>query len=113
MVCLKDIIEPLQCEVLCGEHMLETQEVTGGYACDLLSWVISRVNSGEVWMTILSSVNVVAVAVLAECSCILLTESVVMEESVLARAREKGIAVLSTPFSTYRACALIAEITDI
>lgn len=112
MVLLQDIIEPLQCSVLCGNEILKTQEVTGGYACDLLSWVISRVNSGEVWMTILSSVNVVAVAVLAECSCILLTESVVMEESVLARAREKGIAVLSTPLSTYRACAILSDLTD-
>ncbi|NLW12771.1 MAG: AraC family transcriptional regulator [Clostridiaceae bacterium] len=112
MIYLKDIIEPLNCNVLCGQELLETQEVTGGYACDLLSWVISRVNTGEVWMTILSSVNVVAVAVLAECSCILLTESVTMEENVLARAREKGIAVLSTPLSTYRACAILADLTD-
>lgn len=112
MIYLQDIIEPLQCKVLCGNDILKTQEVTGGYACDLLSWVISRVNSGEVWMTILSSVNVVAVAVLAECSCILLTEEVTMEESVLSRAREKGIAVFSTPYSTYRASAILAELTD-
>jgi BioD-like phosphotransacetylase family protein len=112
MVLLKDIIEPLKCTVLCGEDRLGTSEVTGGYACDLLSWVISRVQTGEVWMTILSSVNVVAVAVLAECSCILLTEEVTMDESVLERAREKGITVLSTPLPTYRACAILADLVD-
>jgi hypothetical protein len=76
-----------------ASNMLETQEVTEAMPVILLSWDISRVNSGEVWMTILSSVMLLGRSVLAESSCILLTESVVMEESVLARAREKGIAV--------------------
>ena len=40
--------------------------VTGGYAGDLLSWVMSRAQSGDFWVTIMTNVNVVAVAALAE-----------------------------------------------
>ena len=109
MAKLSDLMEPLQCQILCGEDNLDV-EVKGGYACDLLSWVISRIEAGEVWMTILNSVNVIAVAVLSECSCVLLTEGVKMDEAVLERAREKGITVITTPFSTYKASAVIASL---
>ena len=109
MTSVRDLIEPIACRVLCGDA-LDSIQVTGGYACDLLSWVISHIQTGEVWMTILNSVNVVAVAVLSECSCILLTENVGMPEDVLNRAREKGLVVLSTPLSTYEAAARLSAL---
>lgn len=107
MLCVRDIIEPLNGKVLCAVGPLD-QPVRGGYACDLLSWVISRIETGNVWLTILNSANVIAVAVLSECSCVLLTEGVEMDEIVLNRARERDITVISTPFSTYRASSVLS-----
>lgn len=111
MTSVQDLVKPLSCRILCGND-LEGRSITGGYACDLLSWVISHIQTGEVWMTILNSVNVIAVAVLSECGCILLTEDVDMAEDVLTRAREKGITVLSTPFSTYDASAILSTLVN-
>ena len=39
----------------------ETREILGGYAGDLLSWVMGRAKEGDAWVTIMSNVNIVAV----------------------------------------------------
>lgn len=104
---IRDLIKKLDCDLLCGEDLLDRQ-IHGGYACDLLSWVISRINTDDVWLTILNSVNVVAVAVLSECSCILLTEGVTLDQDVLKRAQEKNVIVLSTKLPTFEAAAVVS-----
>lgn len=109
MAVIGDLIEKLDCRLLAGEELLD-RRIEGGYACDLLSWVISRISSNDVWLTILNSVNVIAVAVLSECSCVLLTEGVTMDDDVLRRARQKQVVVLTTCMSTFDASAAISEL---
>ena len=40
------------------------REVSGGYVGDLLSWVMGRAQTGNVWLTIMSNQNVAAVALI-------------------------------------------------
>lgn len=98
------LIDLLDAEVLAGTPRQDL-EIRGGYACDMLSFVVSRLKENQVWLTILNSVNVVAVASLAECPIVVLTESMTMEPDVCQRAQEKGLLVLATPLSTYEAAA--------
>jgi len=102
-ISLETLLTAFPCRLLCGEDL--TRSITGGYACDMLSWVMSRVKQQDVWFTILNSVNVVAVASLADCACVMMTEGTEMDEQVLERARERSIAVLTTPLTTYEAAA--------
>lgn len=81
-----------------------SRTVTGGYACDMLSLVMTGVQPGEAWFTILNSMNVVAVAVLAECDLVVLTGGVTLEPAVLERAIAQGIGIASTSLTTYQAC---------
>lgn len=53
--------------------------VTGGYTGDLLSWVMSRAKEGDCWITIMSNLNVAAVAALTDVACVILAENVQME----------------------------------
>jgi predicted transcriptional regulator len=99
----------IKAEVLCGEAFLD-REIKGGYAGDMLSCVMSSLQSGQAWFTILNSINVIAVASLTECSCVVLTESVEMESEVLRRASEKEIIILRTPFTTFDACVALSNI---
>lgn len=87
-----------------------TKEITGAYVGDLLSWVMGKANAGEVWITIMSNLNVLAVATLTDVSCIVLAEGVTLDQDVLAAAREKGINVLSTPLSAYEAAIRISGV---
>lgn len=81
------------------------QTVTGGYCGDLLSWVMGRAVTGGAWLTIMSNVNVAAVASLADVACVILTEGVEPDPPLLARAKAQGINLLGTDLSTYD-CAI-------
>ena len=86
------------------------KEVTGVYIGDLLSWVMGKAEQGNVWITIMSNINTVAVAALTDISCILLAEGVVPDEALLSTAQEKGVNILSTPLSSYEAAIKISEL---
>ena len=85
------------------------KEVVGAYIGDLLSWVMGRASAGNVWVTIMSNVNIVAVATLADVSCILLAEGVVPDDDALTLAQAKGINVLTSDLSAYELARLITE----
>lgn len=83
--------------------------ISRGYCCDMLSWAMSRLDGDSCWFTILNSMNVIAVASLSGCACIVLTENVTMNEDVLAKAREENICVLMSAESTFDAAGHLAE----
>ncbi len=87
-----------------------SKEIQGAYVGDLLSWVMGRAEPGNVWVTIMSNVNVLAVASLADISCVVLAEGTSLDEDALATARDKGINVLSTDLASYETALKISEI---
>lgn len=78
------------------------------YIGDLLSWVMGRAPRGCLWITIMSNVNVLAVAALADVAAIVLAEDVTLEEPLLQRAEEKGINVLRSSLTAYELAAQLA-----
>ena len=85
------------------------REVRGAYVGDLLSWVMGRAEADNVWLTIMTNINIVAVAALADVSCILLAEGVTPEQSVLDTADAKGVNILQSAKPIYETAALLAE----
>jgi len=89
-----------------------TVPITGGYAGDMLSWVMGKADSGSVWMTIMSNQNVAAVALMADVACVVLTENVEPDEALLTQARTRGLPLFTSPLSTYAfSCRLGALLT--
>ena len=86
------------------------REVEGGYTGDLLSWVMGNAQAGDVWITIMSNNNVVAVAVLVDVACVVLTEGVVLDPGVLELAEKKGINIYSTEESSFCIGAKVAAL---
>ena len=87
-----------------------SREVTGAYIGDLLSWVMGRAKSGDAWITIMSNVNIIAVATLADVACIVLAEGVTLDETVKATALAKGVNVYTSDRTAYELAALVAGI---
>ena len=87
-----------------GDH---APEITGGYACDMISRAVSSIQDGQVWITILNSRNVVAAAMLSDCCCVVLAESVTMEDDTVRVARDNNVPVIRTELSAYETCAAI------
>ncbi len=75
--------------------------ITGVYIGDLLSWVMGRAHSGDVWITIMSNINIIAVASLADTACILLAEDVELSEDILNTAAAKDVNILRSKSGIY------------
>ncbi len=106
MITVKDICEKGNMKILCGEDSLD-REVSGCYCGDLLSWVMSRAQSGDAWLTVMGNVNAVGVAALADTACIILTENAAFDDNALMRAQQNDIVVLQTEKNTYETAVLI------
>ncbi|MBE6644401.1 MAG: hypothetical protein E7612_03360 [Ruminococcaceae bacterium] len=88
----------------------EDREISGVYIGDLLSWVMGRAKADNAWITIMSNLNVIAVASLADISCVVFSEGVTPDEELVRVAAEKGVNLISTPLSSYEAAVKISEI---
>ena len=82
----------------------------GVYIGDLLSWVMGRAESGNVWITIMSNINIVAVATLADVACIVLAEGVTLDDNVRTTAEQKGVNVYTTEMTAYEIAARLVTI---
>ena len=78
--------------------------VSGGYAGDLLSWVLGRAGQDAAWLTIMSNQNVAAVALMAEVSCVILAP----DGDLLRRAQEKGVNLLGAGQDTFDTAARLS-----
>ncbi len=86
---------------------LEGNTVGGAYCCDLLSWVIGRACDGDALVTVMSNPNVIAVAVMADLPCVILSEGVKPDDKALEKAKENEVIVLSSPWTTYETAVKI------
>lgn len=79
----------------------EEIEIKDVYICDMLSWVIANINPDSLWITILSHINIIAVAVLKEIKVIVIPDGAPVDVNVIEKANEEGIIILSSKLSAY------------
>lgn len=84
--------------------------IDGVYIGDLLSWVMGSATSNDAWITIMSNINVLAVATLTDVSCVILAEGVSLEEEIIREANNKGINIVSTDLTAYNAALKLSEL---
>lgn len=85
------------------------REISGVYIGDLLSWVMGRAGAGNAWITIMSNVNIAAVATLADTACIILAEGVQPDDGVADIAGNKNINLLLSDRSAYDTAVWLHE----
>ena len=95
-----DIAKSFGLETRAGKDHLH-EEVTGGYASDLLSDVIAHSHKGNIWVTIQTHPNIVAVATMKELAGIILAGGREPDPNTLQKAEEEGIPVLVSPLFTF------------
>lgn len=89
-------------------EIAEDREITCGYTCDLLSWVMAHGDEGMAWVTVQTHLNVIAVAVLSDMACVVLPEDIRMEAESLAKAVSEGMTVLTSPLTAYEICGRLS-----
>ena len=68
-------------------------ELSGVYCCDLLSLVMSHAFEKCAWITVMSNINSVAVASLADVGCIIIADNTAVDENTIAKAKEHNISI--------------------
>ena len=84
--------------------------VSGVYIGDLLSWVMGRAPADSAWITIMSNVNVIAVATLTDVSTVILAEGVVLDAEIIKVASEKSVNIIASSLPAYESAMIISGI---
>lgn len=104
---ISELADLLEANVMTGSDY-EDREVTGCYIGDLLSWVMGRAKEGDVWITIMTNINVIGVAVLADVACVLIPEGTPIEETTIEKAQQQNVIMLSCQKSAYECAKILA-----
>ncbi len=103
---LPALLELLQATMLTDEADVE---IEGVYISDLLSDVLAHTGPGVLWVTIQTHRNVLSVAAMKDVSAVLITSGRKPDPTIIAEADEEGVAILSTPLSTYETAGKLWE----
>lgn len=104
-----DIVEKLGLEICCGTAGIN-REIKGGYTSDLLSDVMGNAQEGNLWITLQTHKNVMAIASLKELAAIILVKGYKPEEDTIAESEAEGIPILSTTKQTFEITGEIYEL---
>ena len=104
---VKELAETLRLTEITADDV--SREIDGAYTGDLLSWVMGRAKSGNVWVTIMSNVNVVAVATLCDVSMVILAENTRLDDDAEKKAKAQGINLYTSAMTSYELCREIGK----
>lgn len=97
---LREIVEQLGLYILNEGKGLE-REVSHAYTGDLLSDVMAHSSEGDLWITLQTHMNIIAVASLKNLSGIIIVNNRRPESDVIKKSDEEGITLLSSPLSAF------------
>ena len=97
---LSQIAKDLEFEIRTAADYLDV-DVTRGYSSDLLSDVIANANEGDLWVTLQTHQNIVAVAVMKSLAAIILVNGREPEEGTKTKAEDENIPIMITELSTF------------
>ncbi|HOH46643.1 MAG TPA: hypothetical protein PLX59_02295 [Candidatus Cloacimonadota bacterium] len=101
MITLKDYLAAI------GGHNLtpgidpEKIQIKGAYVSDMLSDVMGNGKAELIWITIMKHLNVIAVASMTSIPAVLFAKGVVPEASVIEKALEEDVCLITSPLSTF------------
>ena len=80
------------------------RKTDGVYVGDLLSWVMGRATSDNIWVTIMTNINVVAVASLADVSVVVICEDCIPDAEIIETAKQKSVNLVVSKKPIYETC---------
>ncbi len=101
------IISGIDCEIVSGNT--GNVEINRGYACDLLSEVMATGSKSDLWITVQSHSNIVAVSVITGIKCIILANGRDYNEDTLSKAKTEGTILLKSKMDTFTLSGIIYE----
>ncbi len=106
---VNDIVSSLDLEVVSGINGLN-REITGGYVSDLLSDVIGHAREGNLWITLQTHQNIIAVASLKDLAGIIIVRGSNPGEETIRKSNQENIPVLATRSDTFSITGRLYEL---
>ncbi len=106
---VNDIVEKLNLKVFSGKDGLD-RDVTGGYTSDLLSDVMGNADENQLWVTLQTHRNVMAVASLKEVAAVIIVKGLEPEENTMSQSNDEGIPLLGTDLETFEISGKLYEL---
>ncbi|MFH0777629.1 MAG: serine kinase [Candidatus Eisenbacteria bacterium] len=97
---LREIVQELNFRVITGKEKLDG-DVTHGYTSDLLSDVMANSKEGDLWITLQTHQNVVAVAKLKDLAGIVLVNTREPDADTTQKAAEEKVCLLQTEEASF------------
>ena len=97
---VSELVEKFDLKVFSGNSGLEN-EISGGYVSDLLSDVMGFAHENQVWITLQTHKNVLAIASLKDLAAVILVKGLQPDEDTLRHSDEEGIPLLGTEIETF------------
>jgi len=98
---IEELIKEIEGKILTESTNIKSLKVENVYICDLLSWVMSHAQKGDAWITVLTNVNVPAVAMMTDVACVIIPEGIDVEELTINKANENSITIIGSKYSAF------------
>lgn len=105
---IKEAVEKLNLKILVEGDM--DRVITDGYVGDLLSWVMGRAPEDSAWLTVMGNINSIAVATLADVSCIILVENSTLDDDAKEKAIAHEVTILSSEENAYNLAVKLSKL---
>ena len=113
---LKRVIKELGLKRLTPPGIREQREVRWGYCSDLLSDVMANAQSGDIWITLQTHQNIVAVAMMTDVAGVIFPRGLLADGDTLEKAIREEVPLLSSTETAFeiagRLYALLAGERD-
>jgi len=106
---ITDIIKQLDLKVISGQNGL-SNEIKGGYVSDLLSDVMGNAKEGEIWITLQTHQNIIAVASLKDIAAIIIVKGADPEKDTIEKSNTENIPLLGTELDTFTIAGRLFEL---
>ena len=106
---VKELANELNLEIISDSGNMN-QKVDGAFAGDLLSLAMSSVEKDNVWVTVQTNLNILAIASLTEASCVIVASSMNISDEVIQKAKDEEICLFRSKDNVYELCNKIGDI---
>jgi len=97
---VSELVDKFKLKVFSGKSGLKN-EISGGYVSDLLSDVMGNASESEVWITLQTHQNVMAIASLKDLAAVILVKGFEPDDDTIEHSNEEGIPLLGTDMETF------------
>jgi predicted transcriptional regulator len=106
---VSDIAEKLGLKVVSGKEGVNNL-ITGAYVSDLLSDVMGNISEGQIWITLQTHKNIMAISSLKDVAAVILVKGLQPSDECEEQSNKESIPILSTELETFEIAGKLYDI---